>query len=100
MTRYSAVFTGSACASGSAGTEGPRRIRLAVGGFQFDQCQVRLYGQDAAARVTGAERERGLRPGTTISEAVRLRQSEREVRELRQTNEILRRASAYFAQVE
>lgn len=62
-TRYSAVFTGSACASGSAGTEGFRRVRLAVGGFQFDQCEIWLYGQGAAARVTGAERERGQRSG-------------------------------------
>ena len=45
-------------------------------------------------------RDRGLRPGTTTADAERLKQLEREVRELRQANEILRKASAYFAQAE
>ena len=47
-----------------------------------------------------AERDRGLRPGLTTSEAERIKQLERETRELRQANEILRKASAYFAQAE
>ncbi|GBR48935.1 transposase [Neokomagataea tanensis NBRC 106556] len=38
--------------------------------------------------------------GTPISERERIRQLERENRELRQANEILRKASAYFAQAE
>ena len=50
--------------------------------------------------VRQAERDRGLRPGTTTADAERLKQLEREVRELRQANEILRKASAYFAQAE
>jgi transposase len=47
--------------------------------------------------VRQAERDRGLRPGTTSADAERLKQLERENRELRQANEILRKASAYFA---
>ncbi len=47
-----------------------------------------------------AERDRGLRPGLTSSEGERIKQLERENRELRQANEILRKASAYFAQAE
>jgi transposase len=47
-----------------------------------------------------AERDRGVRPGTTTDERDRIRALEREVRELRQANEILRKASAYFAQAE
>ncbi|GBR55612.1 transposase [Neokomagataea thailandica NBRC 106555] len=35
--------------------------------------------------------------GVTVSERERIRQLERENRELRQANEILRKASAYFA---
>jgi transposase len=47
-----------------------------------------------------AERDRGLRPGPSTQEQDRLRELERENRELRQVNEILRKASAYFAQAE
>jgi transposase len=50
--------------------------------------------------VRQAERDQGLRPGTTTAEHDRLKALEREVRELRQANEILRKASAYFAQAE
>jgi transposase-like protein len=47
-----------------------------------------------------AERDDGVRPGPTIEERDRIRQLERENRELRQANEILRKASAYFAAAE
>lgn len=47
-----------------------------------------------------AERDRGLRSGLTTAEQDRIKQLERENRELRQANEILRKASAYFAQAE
>ncbi len=50
--------------------------------------------------VRRAERDRGLRPGPTTSETERIKLLERENRELRQANEILRKASAYFAQAE
>ena len=44
--------------------------------------------------------DRGQRPGTTSAELARIKELERENRELRQVNEILRKASAYFAQAE
>jgi transposase len=47
-----------------------------------------------------AERDKGLRPGLTTEERQRLKDLEREVRELRRANEILRKASAFFAQAE
>jgi transposase len=50
--------------------------------------------------VRQAQRDQGLRDGMTTDERVRLKALEREVRELRQANEILRKASAYFAQAE
>ena len=50
--------------------------------------------------VRQAERDRGLRAGVTSDERERLKALERENRELRQANEILRKASAYFAQAE
>ena len=50
--------------------------------------------------VRQAERDAGQRAGLTTDERDRLKALERENRELRQANEILRKASAYFAQAE
>ena len=50
--------------------------------------------------IAQAERDRGLRAGSTTDERERMKVLERENRELRQANEILRKASAYFAQAE
>ena len=50
--------------------------------------------------VRQAERDRGQRPGLTTTERERLKELERENRELKRANEILRKASAYFAQAE
>ena len=46
------------------------------------------------------ERDAGARPGLTTDEKQHVKELEREVRELRRANEILRKASAYFAQAE
>jgi transposase len=50
--------------------------------------------------VQQAERDAGARPGLTTDERQRLKTLEREVLELKRANEILRKASAYFAQAE
>ena len=50
--------------------------------------------------VRRSERDRGLRAGPTTQDTDRIKALERENRELRQANEILRKASAYFAQAE
>ena len=50
--------------------------------------------------VRQSERDQGRRAGPTTAERERIKALEREVRELRQANEILRKASAYFAQAE
>ncbi len=50
--------------------------------------------------VRQTERDEGRRPGLTTDEKKRLKELERENRELRRANEILRLASAYFAQAE
>ena len=50
--------------------------------------------------VRQAERDRGQRPGLTSDERARLKALERENQELRRANEILRKASAFFAQAE
>jgi transposase len=50
--------------------------------------------------IRQAARDQGLGAGPTSEERERIKSLEREVRELRQANEILRKASAYFAQAE
>ena len=50
--------------------------------------------------VTQAEIDGGVRPGATTDDAQRIAQLERENRELRRANEILKTASAFFAQAE
>ena len=50
--------------------------------------------------VRRAERDQGLRNGLTTSDRERLKALEREYRELKRANEILRKASAFFAQAE
>ena len=50
--------------------------------------------------VRQAERDQGLREGPTNSDRERLKTLERENRELKRANEILRKASAFFAQAE
>jgi transposase len=50
--------------------------------------------------VRQAESNQGLRPGMSTADRDRLKQLERENRELKRTNEILRKASAFFAQAE
>ena len=50
--------------------------------------------------VKQADIDGGERPGTTTADAEELKALRQEVRELRRANEILRKASAYFAQAE
>jgi len=47
--------------------------------------------------VEKAEIDNGQRPGTTSDDRKRIAELEKEVRELRRANEILKAASAYFA---
>ena len=50
--------------------------------------------------VKQAEIDAGARPGVSTTEAQRIKDLEREVKELRRANEILKLASAFFAQAE
>lgn len=50
--------------------------------------------------VAQAERDQGTRAGLSTSEREQLKQLQRENRELKRANEILRTASAFFAQAE
>lgn len=50
--------------------------------------------------VKRTEVDAGVRAGTTTADAQRIKALEREVKELRRANEILKTASAFFAQAE
>jgi transposase len=50
--------------------------------------------------VRKSEVDSGRRGGVTSEDQARMKELEREVRELRRANEILKKASAYFAQAE
>jgi transposase-like protein len=64
--------------------------------LQRSAARVRRY----APGVRKSEVDTGRRGGVPTEERVRIKELERENRELRQTNEILRKASAFFAQAE
>ena len=62
--------------------------------------KIGCTGETLRKWVRQGERDGGLRPGATSADQLRIKELEREVRELRKTNEILKLASAYFAQAE
>ena len=59
--------------------------------------KIGCTGETLRNWVRQEERDTGARAGATTSETERIKALEREIRELRQANEILRKASAYFA---
>lgn len=50
--------------------------------------------------INKIEVDSGTKPGVTTDQAKRTKELEREVRELKRANEILRKAAAFFAQAE
>ena len=62
--------------------------------------KIGCRGETLRSWVRRAERDEGLRGGPTTQDGDRIKALERQNRELRQANEILRKASAYFAQAE
>ena len=62
--------------------------------------KIGCTGQTLSEWLNKAERDSGRASGLTTEMVARLKALERENRELRQANEILRKASAYFAQAE
>jgi len=62
--------------------------------------KIGCSAQTLSSWIKRRERDAGRRPGLTTEEHARVKALEREVKELRRANEILRKASAYFAQAE
>src|SRR6266568_1675345 len=59
--------------------------------------QLGVHPEALRTWIRQAEIDGGWRPGTTTEDSRRITELEREVRELRRANEILKAASAYFA---
>ena len=59
--------------------------------------QLGVHPEALRGWVRQAEIDNGTWPGVTTDDAARIAELEREVRELRRANEILKAASAYFA---
>ncbi|KMO44992.1 transposase [Methylobacterium tarhaniae] len=68
--------------------------------IQSIAAKIGCSGETLRNWVRQSERDQGVRPGQTTDERERIKALERENRELRQANEILRKASAYFAMAE
>jgi transposase len=62
--------------------------------------KIGCSSQTLSSWIKRRETDSGQRPGVTTDEHARVKALERENRELRRANEILRKASAYFAQAE
>jgi transposase len=62
--------------------------------------QLGIHPETLRTWVAQAEVDEGHRPGVTTAEAQRIAELERENKELRRANEILRTASAFFAAAE
>jgi transposase len=72
--------------------EGKGRGEIARVGRQLD-----VHPEALRSWLKQAEIDGGQRPGTTTEDKQKIMELEREVRELRRANEILKAASAYFA---
>ena len=59
--------------------------------------QLGIHREALRTWIRQAEIDGGQRPGTATGDKQRIAELEREVRELRRANEILKAASAYFA---
>ena len=71
-----------------------------VGAIKRIADQLGIHPEALRTWVRQAEVDGGVAPGTTTQDAQRISELEREVKELRRANEILKTASAFFAAAE
>jgi transposase len=77
--------------------EARRDPASAVGAIRRIADQLGIHPEALRTWVKQAETDAGERPGTTSGDAERLAVLEREVRELRRANQILKSAASFFA---
>ena len=73
---------------------------MSTGAIKRIADQLGIHPEALRTWVRQAEIDGGLRQGTSTDDATRLVELEREVRELRRANEILRTSAAFFAAAE
>ena len=77
--------------------EARRDPASAVGAIRRIADQLGVHPEALRVWVKQAETDAGQRPGTTSNDAERIAALEREVRELRRANQILKSAASFFA---
>ena len=77
--------------------EARRDPASAVGAIRRIADQLGIHPEALRTWVKQAETDEGARRGTTSTEAARVAELEREVRELRRANQILKSAASFFA---
>jgi len=77
--------------------EARRDPASAVGAIKRIADQLGVHPEALRTWVKQAETDDGTQPGTTSTEAARVAELEREVRELRRANQILKSAASFFA---
>jgi transposase len=78
-------------------TDARRDAETSKGAIKRIADQLGIHPEALRTWVRQAEIDGGRRPGTTSEDASRIVELEREVRELRRANTILKQASAFFA---
>lgn len=74
-----------------------RALNRVDGGLNEIGAQLGVHPETLRNWVNRAETDAGRRPGTTTADAERIAELERENRELRRANDILKAASVFFA---
>lgn len=77
--------------------EARRDPASSVGAIRRIAGQLGVHPEALRTWVKQAETDDGVRSGTTSSDAARIAELEREVRELRRANQILKSAASFFA---
>src|SRR3954471_23425312 len=94
------VFSRGPSPRGADGPGSRRRSRSRWAAVMSIAAKIGCTPQTLNEWVKKAEVDSGHKPGLTSDMAAKMKALERENRKLRQANEILRKASAYFAQAE
>ena len=88
------------CTSPGIKPKGLARVRVRRSAVESIAAKIGCTAQTLLTWVRQHERDTGQREGPTTADQKRVKELEREVKELRKANEILKLASAFFAQAE